>query len=101
MSARILIADDEPIQQRLLETLCHRFGYEAEAAGSGQEALARLNSPGADPISLLILDLVMPDLDGMAVLARLKEAGATLPIIALASQGGIEFGACGDPGGRS
>ncbi len=90
MSARILIADDEPIQQRLLETLCHRFGYEAEAAGSGQEALARLNSPGADPISLLILDLVMPDLDGMAVLARLKEAGATLPIIALASQGGIE-----------
>jgi CheY-like chemotaxis protein len=66
MSARILIADDEPIQQRLLETLCHRFGYEAETVGSGQEALARLNSPGTDPIALLILDVVMPDLDGMA-----------------------------------
>jgi DNA-binding NtrC family response regulator len=90
MSARILIADDDPIQRRLLETLCHRFGYEAETAESGEAALARLRSPGAEPLGLLILDLVMPDLDGMAVLARLKEAGATLPIIVQTSQGGIE-----------
>jgi DNA-binding NtrC family response regulator len=90
MSPRILIADDDPIQRRLLETLCHRFGYAAETAASGEAVLARLNAPGADPIGLLILDLVMPDLDGMAVLARLKEAGEKLPVIIQTSQSGIE-----------
>ena len=44
MSARILIADDEPIQQRLLETLCHRFGYEAETA-----AAEKRRWPGCKP----------------------------------------------------
>src|ERR1019366_8483558 len=90
MSAKILIADDDPVQRRHLESLCNRFGYEAETVASGEAALTRLRFPGAAKISLLILDLVMPDLDGMAVLARLKEAGAKLPIIILTSQGGID-----------
>jgi len=90
MSARILIADDDPVQRHLLESLCHRFGYEAETVACGEAALARLRAQGGEPIHLLILDLVMPDLDGMAVLARLKEASAHLPVIALTSQAGIE-----------
>ena len=90
MSARILIADDDPIQRQLLETLCHRFGYEAETAESGEAALERLHAPGGDSICLLILDLVMPDLDGMAVLARLKAAGSKIPIVVLTSQGSVE-----------
>jgi DNA-binding NtrC family response regulator len=90
MSAKILIADDDPVQRRLLESLCNRFGYEAETVASGQAALTRLRSLSAAQIGLLILDLVMPDLGGMAVLARLKEVGAKLPIIILTSQGGIE-----------
>jgi DNA-binding NtrC family response regulator len=90
MSARILIADDDPVQRRLLESLCNRFGYEAETVASGQAALDRLRSQGAAPIGLLILDLVMPDLDGMAVLARLREAGEKLPIIVETSQGSVE-----------
>ncbi|MCI0600448.1 MAG: sigma 54-interacting transcriptional regulator, partial [Beijerinckiaceae bacterium] len=90
MSERILIADDDPVQRRLLESLCHRLGYEAESVAGGEAALARLRSPVALPISLMILDLVMPDLDGMAVLARLKEAGETLPIIVETSQGSID-----------
>jgi DNA-binding NtrC family response regulator len=90
MSARILIADDDPVQRQLLETLCHRFGYQAATVASGQAALDRLRAPGSDPIGLLILDLVMPDLDGMAVLGRLKEAGSTLPIIVLTSQGSVD-----------
>jgi DNA-binding NtrC family response regulator len=90
MSARILIADDDPIQRQLLETLCHRFGYEAETAESGEAALECLHAPGGDSICLLILDLVMPDLDGMAVLARLKAAGSKIPIVVLTSQGSVE-----------
>ena len=90
MSVKILIADDDPVQRRHLESLCNRFGYEAETVASGEAALTRLRFPGAAKISLLILDLVMPDLDGMAVLARLKEAGAKLPMIVMTSQGGID-----------
>ena len=90
MSARILIATDDPIQRRLLETLCHRFGYEAESVDGGGAALARLRCLGGEPVGLLILDLVMPDLDGMAVLARLKTAGPEIPVIALTTQNGIE-----------
>jgi DNA-binding NtrC family response regulator len=89
MSARILIAGDDPIQCRLLESLCHRFGYEAETAVSGEAALAQLHSK-APAIGLLILDLSMPDLDGMAVLSRLKEAGIRLPVIVETSQGSVE-----------
>lgn len=90
MSARILIADDDPVQRQLLETLCHRLGYEAETTESGEAALARLRSLSGPPIGLLILDLVMPDLDGMAVLASLKEAGSSLPVIVEISQSGVE-----------
>ncbi len=45
----------------------------------GEEALARLTRGGAEPVALLILDLVMPDLDGMGVLTRLRDAKITTP----------------------
>ncbi len=73
MSCTILIVDDDPVQRRLLEALVRRFGYEVETAESGEAALTRLNPAATPPIDLLILDLVMPDLDGMAVLTRLRE----------------------------
>ncbi len=92
MPARILIADDDPIQRRLLESLCNRFGYEVEAAGDGEAALARLKSQSAPKIDLLILDLVMPGLDGLGFLARLKSAGETLPVIVETTQGAIDSG---------
>ena len=66
MAALILIVDDDPIQRRLLEAMIRRFGYEAETAESGEGALARLQVADRPPIDLLILDLVMPDLDGLA-----------------------------------
>jgi two-component system OmpR family response regulator len=81
MSARILIGADDPLQRRLLKSLVHQFGYQAETVESGEAALARLQSLGAPAIGLANLDLVMPDLDGMTGLARLWEAGKTLPII--------------------
>jgi DNA-binding NtrC family response regulator len=92
MSARILIADDDAIQRRLLESLCNRFGYEVETAPNGEETLFRLRSLSAPKIDLLILDLAMPGLDGMAVLARLKATGGTLPVIVATTQGSIDSG---------
>ena len=49
MTATILIADDDPVQRRLLETMTRRFGYEAETVEGGEQALARLTQARAKP----------------------------------------------------
>jgi DNA-binding NtrC family response regulator len=90
MSCCILVVDDDPVQRRLLESLIRRFGYEVECADSGQAALARLNSSTSAPIDLLILDLVMPELDGMAVLERMRERKRNVPTIVQTAHGSIE-----------
>ncbi|WP_181706608.1 sigma-54-dependent transcriptional regulator [Chthonobacter rhizosphaerae] len=88
MSARLLIVDDDPVQRRLLEESVRRFGYEAAVLDGGEAAVAAL-AGGADA-DLVILDLVMPDLDGMGVLERLNKAGVEVPVIVQTSRGGID-----------
>ncbi len=90
MSCTILIVDDDPVQRRLLEAMVRRFGYASETADSGDAALKRLASANEPPVDLLILDLVMPDLDGMGVLTRLREAQRSLPTIVQTAHGSIE-----------
>ncbi|WP_370676763.1 sigma-54-dependent transcriptional regulator [Pleomorphomonas sp. PLEO] len=89
MAARILIVDDDPIQRRLLEEAVKRFGHEAVTADGGEAGLARLAAAPGE-FQLMILDLVMPDLDGMAVLERLAKAGETIPVIVQTSRGSID-----------
>ena len=89
MAGRILIVDDDPIQRRLLEEAVKRLGHAAVCADGGEAGLAALaSSPGE--FQLMILDLVMPDLDGMAVLERLAKAGESLPVIVQTSRGSID-----------
>jgi DNA-binding NtrC family response regulator len=90
MPATILIVDDDPVQRRLLESMVHRFGYEAVTAEGGDAALKRLLGADADRTDAVVLDLVMPDLDGLGVLARLKEAGRSIPVIVQTAHGGID-----------
>src|ERR1700722_15830231 len=90
MTALILIVDDDPIQRRLLEAMARRFGYNAECVESGEAALARLQASDRPPINLLILDLVMPDLDGMGVLARMRQHDIAVPAIVQTAHGSIE-----------
>ena len=90
MVAHILIVDDDPVQRRLLEAMVRRFGYEAESAEFGEAALLRLEASDRPSISLLILDLVMPDVDGMTVLIRMKQRGLTTPTIVQTAHGSIE-----------
>jgi DNA-binding NtrC family response regulator len=90
MPDTILIVDDDPVQRRLLEAMVQRFGYAAETADGGDAALKRLTDAGAAPVDCVVLDLVMPDLDGLGVLARLREAGVAVPVIVQTAHGGID-----------
>ncbi len=90
MSDTILIVDDEPVQRRLLENAVQKLGYDTLLAESGEEALEKLNQTNASKIVLVVLDLVMPDLDGMGVLGRMRDAGMKIPVIVQTSKGGID-----------
>ena len=81
MPSTILIADSDPVQCRLLEAMLRRFGYRSEAVDTGAAALARLSAVGEEPVALLIFDVVLPDMDGMSLLARMREAGLRTPTI--------------------
>jgi DNA-binding NtrC family response regulator len=90
MMSTVLIADDDPVQRRLLEAMVRRFGYEAECVEGGEAALARMQAIGQPRIELLILDLVMPDLDGMGVLLRMRDRAIMTPVIVQTAHGSIE-----------
>ena len=90
MSERILIVDDDPVQRRLLENMVRRFGYEALVAEGGDAAVALLTAADGAPIHAVVLDLVMPDLDGLGVLAKIREAEIPVPVIVQTVHGGID-----------
>ena len=89
MAETILIVDDDPVQRRLLEAMATRFGYAVVLAEGGDAAVAALTAPDAR-IDCMVLDLVMPDLDGYGVLARMREAGVNIPVIVQTAHGGID-----------
>ncbi len=97
--ARILIVDDEPLNVDLLEQELELLGYATIGAADGLEALERL---AALPVDLVLLDAMMPRLDGFEVLARIKADPALrhLPVLMISALGelrhavrGIELGA--------
>src|ERR1700691_3982044 len=90
MPASILIVDDDAVQRRLVENMVQKCGYEAIVLDSGDAAIAMLTAPDTQPIDAVVLDLVMPGLDGMGVLAKIREAGLNVPIIVQTAHGGID-----------
>ncbi len=90
MSEVVLIVDDDPVQRRLLEAMVQRFGYQAVVAEGGDAAVNLLTGPDATRFDCVILDLVMPDLDGLGVLARMRDAGLNIPVIVQTAHGGID-----------
>jgi len=90
MAASILIADDDPVQRRLVENMVQKCGYEAVVVENGDAVLAMLTGGDAAAIDAVVLDLVMPGLDGMGVLARMREAGLAIPVIVQTAHGGID-----------
>ena len=90
MSEVVLVVDDDPVQRRLLEGMVGRFGYRTMVAEGGDAAVKMLTDPDATRIDTIVLDLVMPDLDGLGVLARMREAGLIIPVIVQTAHGGVD-----------
>jgi two-component system OmpR family response regulator len=81
-TARILIADDEANIRDVVQYALERDGYQVETAADGQTALARIEAGGID---LVVLDVLMPELDGLNLCRKLRERG-DVPIIFLSSR---------------
>jgi len=88
MARSVLIVDDDPVQRRLLEAAVTKAGYQAVTADSGEAALAAFER-GAD-IGVVILDLVMPGMDGLEVIKRMRERDIELPVIVQTAKGSID-----------
>jgi DNA-binding response OmpR family regulator len=87
--AKILIVDDEPFNVDYLEQELEDFGYETVSATNGQEALEKVATENPD---LILLDIMMPLMDGFTVCRMLKEHEDTrlLPIVMMTALGSIE-----------
>ena len=85
MKHKILVADDEKHLLRLLQISLGLDGYDVVMVSDGQEALSRIRQEMPD---LIILDIMMPHLDGLAAVRQLKEdaATATIPVILLTAR---------------
>jgi DNA-binding NtrC family response regulator len=90
MAERVLIVDDDPVQRRLLQNMLEKAGYQAATAESGEAAIGLISAPDGPHFECIILDLVMPDLDGLGVLGRMRETGIAIPVIVQTAHGGID-----------
>jgi len=77
---RILVVDDDAINRLVATTLLSRDGHQVAAVDSGAAALRRV---GEEPFDLVLMDLGMPDMDGLEVTRRLRAAGVAVPVIGL------------------
>src|SRR6188472_4302387 len=86
-SERVLVVEDEPSTRVGLTELVRTWGFTADSAGDGEEALQRIT---AFRPSIIISDLVMPRRDGLELLRALKDDGSDYTVVILTAQGTVE-----------
>lgn len=87
-SGRILVVDDDPEVRMTTRDFLSSKGYVVTAASGGREALTLLESSDPD---VVLLDVAMPDMDGMETLRHLVAARPTLPVIMITANSDIEI----------
>lgn len=97
MATRILMIEDDARLAEMVARDLGRSGLEVTGAGTASEGLARL---AREPFDLVLLDLMLPDADGLDVCRRLRASGSAVPVIMLTAKGdptdrvvGLELGA--------
>ena len=93
---RVLVADDEAAMTRALEALLKREHYSVDVVNNGQDAL---DYGLAENYDALVLDIMMPKLDGLQVLTALREQGVATPVLLLTAKSQIEDRVAGLTGG--
>ena len=93
----ILVVDDEPAIVTVVRDRLEREGFAVQAVASGEEALTHMD---ANPVDLMVLDVMLPGIDGFEVLRRLRGSGCAVPVIMLTARDedldkivGLELGA--------
>jgi len=84
---RVLVVDDEPAVRAALERALRLEGYDVELAADGSEALHRLSLGAPDAV---VLDVMMPNVDGLEVCRRLRETGDRTPVLMLTARDAVE-----------
>jgi len=88
--ARILVVEDEPRLGELVRLYLARDGHEVILVGDGKAAITAFAASGDRPIDLVVLDLMLPDLAGEAVLSAIRDRGDTPVLIASAKRSDVE-----------
>jgi two-component system response regulator MprA len=84
---KILVVDDEPAVRESLRRALSLEGYDVELAGDGGEALDRIENPGTtDEPDAVVLDVLMPQVDGLEVARRMRARGSQTPILMLTAR---------------
>ena len=86
---RVLIVEDELTQLTLLEAVITKAGFAAETAMSGSEAVVRLLNRNAVPVDVVLLDLMMPGMNGIEVLEAVRPKLPNLPVVMLTAHSSI------------
>lgn len=86
---KVLLVDDEPHFIKMLAERLVGRGFNVETAGGGSEAIEKVKD---EPYDAIILDLLMPDMDGLETLRQLKEMNPDLQIILLTGHGTVDKG---------
>jgi CheY-like chemotaxis protein len=81
---RVLVVDDEAAIRALVAKILERAGYPVDTARDGAEAIERLNE---NTYAVMVLDLMMPNIDGYGLISHLKESGGPRPAIIVVSAG--------------
>lgn len=81
--ARLVVVDDEPTIRELLTTSLRFAGFEVHAAADGASALALVRDVSPD---LVVLDVMLPDMDGFTVTRRMRERGMSVPVVFLTAR---------------
>ena len=84
---RALVVDDEPALSELLSMALRYEGWEVQTASNGLEALTAVRTFAPD---VMVLDIMMPELDGMSVIRRLREEGAEVPVLFLSAKDAVD-----------